>query len=67
MKITLHTNSSGQLMIYVPKKDLEEEVITQIQTDDAQIFTLSNGWQLSVDGLTSPFATPQTVRARRLQ
>ncbi len=66
MKITLHTNRSGQLMIYVPKKDLEEEVVTQVHSGNTHVFTLSNGWQLSVDELSIPLETPQTVRARRL-
>lgn len=66
MKITLHTDHDGKLMIYVPKKDLEEEVVQQTQADNTHTFTLSNGWELSVDGLTEPIQTPQTVRARRL-
>ncbi|MEO0853798.1 MAG: putative nitrogen fixation protein NifT [Cyanobacteria bacterium J06648_11] len=66
MKIMLHTDRDGKLMVYVAKKDLEEEVVNQTQTEDAQIFTLANGWELQVAGLTAPFATPQTVRATRL-
>ena len=53
-------------MIYVAKKDLEEEVVKQTQTDDAQIFTLANGWELSVTGLEDPIKTPKTVQAKRL-
>lgn len=66
MKITLHTDHAGKLMVYVPKKDLEEEVVEQTQSDDAHVFTLSNGWELSVPGLGDTIKTPQTVRARRL-
>ena len=66
MKVTLHTDHDGKLMIYVPKKDLEEEVVEQTQADDTHIFTLSNGWELSVAGLGDPIKTPQTVRATRL-
>ncbi len=66
MKVTLHTDHDGKLMVYVPKKDLEEEVVKQTQTDDAHIFTLHNGWELSVAGLGDPIKTPQTVRAKRL-
>ena len=66
MKVTLHTDHDGKLMVYVPKKDLEEEVVKQTQTDDAHIFTLHNGWELSVPGLEDPIKTPQTVRAKRL-
>ena len=66
MKVTLHTDHDGKLMIYVPKKDLEEEVVKQTQIDDAHIFTLHNGWELSIAGLSEPFKTPQTVQAKRL-
>ena len=66
MKVTLHTDHDGKLMIYVPKKDLEEEVVKQTQTEDAHIFTLDNGWELSVTGLSEPFKTPKTVQAKRL-
>lgn len=66
MKITLHKDQAGKLMIYVPKKDLEEEVVAETHQDNAHIFTLSNGWELSVPNLETPFKTPQTVRAQRL-
>ncbi|MEM1367700.1 MAG: putative nitrogen fixation protein NifT [Cyanobacteria bacterium P01_H01_bin.15] len=66
MKVMLHTDRAGKLMVYVAKKDLEEEVVEQTQTNDAHIFTLSNGWELSVAGLSEPFKTPQTVQAKRL-
>lgn len=67
MKVMLHTDREGKLMVYVAKKDLEEEVTEQTQTESAQVLTLSNGWQLEVSGLSSPIATPQTVRAKRLK
>ncbi|MFQ3626847.1 MAG: putative nitrogen fixation protein NifT [Cyanobacteriota bacterium] len=66
MKVMLRTNAAGKLLVYVAKKDLEEEVVSRIQADDAQIFTLSNGWELSVAGLSDPIQTPQTVEARKL-
>jgi nitrogen fixation protein NifT len=66
MKVMLRTNAAGKLMVYVAKKDLEEEVVSQTQTDNAQIMTLSNGWELSIAGLSDPIKTPQTVDARRL-
>lgn len=66
MKVMLRTNPAGQLLVYVAKKDLEEEVVSQVQSGDEQILTLSNGWELSVTGLTNPIATPQTVNAKRL-
>ncbi|MEL6334849.1 MAG: putative nitrogen fixation protein NifT [Cyanobacteria bacterium J06656_5] len=66
MKVMLHTDRAGKLMAYVAKKDLEEEVVKQTTVDDAQVFTLANGWELSVIGLDNPIKTPQTVRAKRL-
>ena len=66
MKVMLHTDRAGKLMVYVAKKDLEEEVVAQTQADDTHIFTLANGWELSVTGLSEPIKTPQTVQAKRL-
>ncbi|MEM1251216.1 MAG: putative nitrogen fixation protein NifT [Cyanobacteria bacterium P01_H01_bin.21] len=66
MKVMLHTDRAGKLMVYVAKKDLEEEVVKQTKVDDSQVLTLANGWELSVTGLSEPIKTPQTVRARRL-
>ncbi|NJL46932.1 MAG: putative nitrogen fixation protein NifT [Leptolyngbyaceae cyanobacterium SM2_5_2] len=66
MKVMLRTNAAGKLLVYVAKKDLEEEVVSQTQGDNAQIFTLSNGWELAISGLSDPIKTPQTVEARRL-
>jgi nitrogen fixation protein NifT len=66
MKVMLRTNDAGKLLVYVAKKDLEEEVVSQTAGDNAQIFTLSNGWELSIAGLSDPIKTPQTVDARRL-
>ena len=66
MKVMLRTNAAGQLLVYVAKKDLEEEVVSQTQGDNTQILTLSNGWELEVKGLGDPIPTPQTVDARKL-
>jgi len=66
MKVMLRKNDDGQLLVYVAKKDLEEVVVEHTETEDAQLFTLANGWELSVAGLPSPIKTPQTVDARKL-
>lgn len=66
MKITLHTDRSGNLMVYVPKKDLEEAVVTQTHQGNTHTFILENGWQLTVDDLAIPLQTPQTIRAKRI-
>ncbi|MEO0536280.1 MAG: putative nitrogen fixation protein NifT [Cyanobacteria bacterium P01_A01_bin.123] len=66
MKVMLHSDRDGKMMVYVAKKDLEEEVVNLTQADDAHIFTLANGWELSVTGLGDPIQMPQTVRATKL-
>lgn len=66
MKVMLRQNAHGTLLVYVPKKDLEEEVVNQSTDGESQIFTLSNGWELSITGLTEPFELPQTIEAKRL-
>ncbi|MEO0488725.1 MAG: putative nitrogen fixation protein NifT [Cyanobacteria bacterium J06635_15] len=66
MKVMLHSDRDGKMMVYVAKKDLEEEVVSLTQSDDAHIFTLANGWELSVTGLSEPIEMPKTVRATKL-
>ncbi|MGK7887741.1 MAG: putative nitrogen fixation protein NifT [Leptolyngbyaceae cyanobacterium] len=66
MKVMLHKDQAGNLSVYVPKKDLEEEVVEQAKDGDARIFTLANGWKLSVSGLADPLELPKTVQAKRL-
>jgi nitrogen fixation protein NifT len=66
MKVMLHNGENGQLMVYVAKKDLEEEVVSQSTAGDATLVTLSNGWELSINGLTEPLQLPKTVNAKRL-
>ncbi|NJM99341.1 MAG: putative nitrogen fixation protein NifT [Phormidesmis sp. RL_2_1] len=67
MKVMLHTDRAGKLMVYVAKKDLEEEVTQKTQADNDHILTLANGWELQIAGLSEPIQTPQTVRAKRLK
>ncbi len=66
MKVMLHKNDLGHLSVYVPKKDLEEEVVEQTTTPEGQVLTLSNGWQLSFKDITDDMKLPQTLNARRL-
>ena len=66
MNVMLRKNEKDHLVVYVAKKDLEEEVIKQEQTDDGKIFTLANGWELAIPLLTEPFKLPQTIEAKRL-
>jgi nitrogen fixation protein NifT len=66
MKVMLHKNDLGHLSVYVPKKDLEEEVVEQTTIDDEKVLTLANGWQLSFKDLTEDTKLPQTFNARKL-
>jgi nitrogen fixation protein NifT len=66
MKIMLRLNPLGHLMVYVAKKDLEEEVVSQTRGNDGTVFTLANGWELAIAGLEEPLKLPQTVDAKRL-
>ncbi|BAY11084.1 putative nitrogen fixation protein NifT [Calothrix sp. NIES-2098] len=66
MKIMLRQNAAGQLLVYVAKKDLEEEVVSQTVGDEGKIFTLANGWELAIPNLPEPLQLPQTVEAKRL-
>jgi nitrogen fixation protein NifT len=66
MKVMLRKNDAGQMLVYVPKKDLEEEVIKQTDGADGKIFTLSNGWELEFANLPDPLNLPQTLEAKRL-
>ncbi len=39
MKVMLHNNAAGNLEVYVAKKDLEEEVVSQTTDGDSKIPT----------------------------
>ncbi len=67
MKVMLHKNDLGHLSVYVPKKDLEEEVVEETNTTEGKVLTLANGWQLSFTNLTDDMKLPQTLNAKRLQ
>lgn len=66
MKVMLRRNPAGHLIVYVAKKDLEEEVVKEVEVDAEKILTLANGWELAITGLEEPLKLPKTVEARRL-
>lgn len=66
MKVMLHKNDLGHLSVYVPKKDLEEEVVEQTTTPEGKVLTLENGWQLAFKDLGEDTKLPQTFNAKRL-
>ncbi|MEN9891263.1 MAG: NifT/FixU family protein [Pseudomonadota bacterium] len=67
MKVMLRRNAAGVLSVYVPKKDLEEPVISQ-EKDGlwGGTVTLANGWTLSLPEMAEGTTLPITVEARKL-
>jgi nitrogen fixation protein NifT len=53
-------------VVYVAKKDLEEEVVKEEETTDGKVMTLANGWELAFGNLEEPLSLPKTVEARRI-
>jgi nitrogen fixation protein NifT len=66
MKVMLRINDAGKLIAYVAKKDLEEEVVKQTDSDDGQVLTLANGWELEFSQLPDTASLPLTLDAKRL-
>ncbi|MFH7029061.1 MAG: putative nitrogen fixation protein NifT [Heteroscytonema crispum UTEX LB 1556] len=62
----LRRNPTGTLVVYVAKKDLEEEVVKETESAAGKIFTLANGWELEFSDLPDPLQLPQTYEAKRL-
>ena len=65
MKVMLRNNAAGTLEVYVAKKDLEEEVVSQKIDGDNKILTLTNGWELSIPK-DQPEKLPMTIDAKKL-
>lgn len=67
MKVMIRKDSKGTLTAYVPKKDLEEPIVSMAQPDLwGGIVTLANGWQLDLPAMPAGTPLPITVEARRL-
>jgi nitrogen fixation protein NifT len=67
MKVMIRKSAAGVLSAYVPKKDLEEPIVSQEKPDLwGGIVTLANGWQLALPAMASGTSLPITVEARRL-
>jgi nitrogen fixation protein NifT len=66
MKVMLRTNDAGTLVVYVAKKDLEEEVVKQTDSEAGKVLTLANGWELEFAEIPTQESLPQTVEAKRL-
>jgi nitrogen fixation protein NifT len=66
MKVMLRRGKGDQLIVYVAKKDLEEEVVSKTELNGNTILTLTNGWELEINDLIAPLKLPKTVEAKRL-
>lgn len=67
MKVMIRRSPEGQLSAYVPKKDLEEPIVS---TERPGLWggriTLANGWELQLPEMAEATALPVTVEAKRL-
>ena len=67
-KVMLNKNASGTMTLYVPKKDLEEEVVS-LEFDTPEkwggVIELSDGTRYKLDVMDSVPNFPITLRATR--
>nr|WP_249173162.1 putative nitrogen fixation protein NifT [Burkholderia vietnamiensis] len=63
----IRRDSKGVLSAYVPKKDLEEPIVSMARPQMwGGLVTLGNGWQLELPEMDPATALPVTVEARRI-
>jgi nitrogen fixation protein NifT len=63
----IRKNGEGQLSAYIPKKDLEEPIVSMEKPEMwGGVVTLANGLQLQLPALAAGTALPITVEARKL-
>ncbi|WP_157271896.1 putative nitrogen fixation protein NifT [Azohydromonas aeria] len=67
MKVMIRKDAKGALSAYVPKKDLEEPIVSQEKEGLwGGSVTLANGWVLALPEMAAGTNLPITVEARRL-
>lgn len=67
MKVMIRKDSKGVLSAYVPKKDLEEPIVSMANPGMwGGLVTLANGWQLDLPAMAADTPLPITVEARKL-
>lgn len=67
MKVMIRKDSKGALSAYVPKKDLEEPIVSMENPGMwGGLVTLGNGWQLELPAMAEGTTLPITVEARRI-
>lgn len=66
MKVMIRKNASGELSAYVPKKDLEEPIVSmEKESLWGGTVTLANGWTLELPEMDPDTRLPITVEARK--
>lgn len=67
MKVMVRKNAKGEASIYVPKKDLEEPIVSSEKEHLwGGVVTLGNGWQLELPEMAADTRLPITVEARHI-
>ena len=66
MKVMIRKSAQGMLSAYVPKKDLEEPIVSMERPGMwGGLVTLANGWELQLPEMAAETSLPVTVEARR--
>jgi nitrogen fixation protein NifT len=66
MKVMIRRSAAG-LSLYVPKKDLEEPIVSQEKENLwGGTVTLGNGWVMALPEMAEGTTLPITVEAKRL-
>ena len=66
MKVMIRKTSDGKISAYVPKKDLEEPIVSMEKPEMWGGFvTLQNGWKLELPQMAADTKLPITVEARK--
>ena len=66
MKVMIRKTSDGIISAYVPRKDLEEPIVSMEKPEMwGGIITLQNGWQLELPQMAADTKLPITVEARK--
>jgi len=67
VKVMIRRVGDGKFSLYVPKKDLEEPIVSMEKPDlwGGKI-TLGNGWELELPMMAASTSLPITVEAKRL-
>ncbi len=66
MKVMIRRNASGELSAYVPKKDLEEPIVSmEKEWMWGGTVTLGNGWVLELPEMDADTRLPITVDVRK--